>query len=229
MPAKTYPSSPIFGRLKVIGPALPWISKNGRSEPRSLCVCDCGNMTVVRNGDLRSGNTKSCGCYRVSLCVETHFSHGHAFSTGESKTHKAWQHMRERCSNPNNGSWKDYGGRGIKVCDRWQSFVNFVDDMGECPSNRMLERDDNDGNYEPGNCRWATRTEQNRNKRNNRLFTVDGITSCLAETCERTGISINTVKSRLRSGWPTDRLFDPSVYPRSKWKNGLGEGSVNPP
>ena len=110
--------------------------------------------------------------------------------------------MRARCEKPYIGNFHRYGGRGIKVCDRWQQFENFLADMGLKPSAKhSIDRVDVDGNYEPGNCRWATATEQARNTRQNRLVTVDGVTRCVAEWAEVNGIKYVTVKMRLRSGW----------------------------
>lgn len=127
---------------------------NTHGEAMWLCRCDCGKTTSASTHNLRRGSSKSCGCLRKP--------HGLA----DSSTWKTWKAMRQRCSNPRSREFVRYGARGIKVCERWQSFANFLADMGERPSEtHSLDRIDNDGNYEPGNCRWATVKEQSENKR----------------------------------------------------------------
>jgi hypothetical protein len=115
--------------------------------------------------------------------------------------------MIQRCTNPNHGSFSEYGGRGITVCIRWWSFDNFLSDMGICPDGLTLERIDNAKGYRRENCRWATRMEQARNTRQNRVFTVNGITACLKELCEIFQMNYQCVRSRLRMGWTIERAL----------------------
>jgi hypothetical protein len=129
--------------------------------------------------------------------------------------------MRARCSNRSEPAYKYYGGRGILVCERWlgdHGFENFLADMGEVPPGLTLDRRDNDGNYEPGNCRWATKKEQCRNFSRNRSIEIDGRVKCLAEWSEDSGIKVGTILTRLKFGWSSDRLLSP-VTKTGRWSN----------
>lgn len=135
-------------------------------------------------------------------------THGHTSGGRVSPTYSTWLSMRARCSNPNVTYYADYGGRGITVCDRWQtSFEAFLEDMGEKPAGTSIERIDRDGHYEPGNCRWATLREQGRNKRNNLKLTLNGETRLLVEWSERTGIPYRKIRARLDRGWSAERAL----------------------
>jgi hypothetical protein len=120
-----------------------------------------------------------------------------------------WVGMRARCNNPTTRHYDRYGGRGIKVCDRWQTFKNFLADMGERPPGKSLDRIDNDGDYEPGNCRWATRIEQRRNRGDVKKVTLNGITLPMIDWAERLGITWSTVLARLRRGATPERALAP--------------------
>jgi hypothetical protein len=142
-----------YGRLQVAGP-----DPAGRPA-YWLCACDCGSDVVVFGGALRSGNTKSCGCGRGT--------HRHTVGRRYHPLYWTWSNMRKRCYSPSRDEYASYGGRGISICDRWRdSFADFLADVGERPSpQHSLDRIDNDGNYEPGNVRWATKSEQLANRR----------------------------------------------------------------
>ena len=154
-----------FGRLVVVGDSE---KRSARGHVLWSCHCDCGNDVVVRADNLLKGGTKSCGCYQKEMGI-LHgkvIKHGHSAKATRSRTYVTWQTMKARCLNEKSTSYKNYGGRGITVCDRWlHSFENFLEDMGVRPDDTSIDRINNDGNYEKGNCRWATAKEQAYNRR----------------------------------------------------------------
>lgn len=181
-----------------------------RSGHRWLWQCDCGETKVLHPHSARK--TGHCGCL-----TREHFSvrstkHGAAGT----REYKAWAGMKDRCLNTNNPHYTDYGGRGIEVCKQWiESYQSFLDDMGQRPVGMTLERIDNALGYCKENCRWATRKEQQRNRRANVTCEIGGLTKCLKEWCEVYGIGYTTVRGRMGRGWgmidaittPADRQY----------------------
>lgn len=198
-----------FGRYTVAGAA----EKDRHGNPRWLCRCECGNERIVLQFALRQGKTVSCGCYQREASAAANRTHGQT----DSPEHNSWTSMLGRCFNSNDERWEDYGGRGISVCERWRgSFENFLADMGPRPSpEHSLDRyPDPDGNYEPDNCRWATRSEQQRNRRCTPVLEYKGERRPLIEWAERLGIPYQTLSTRIRRGWSVERAMTAPVQER---------------
>ena len=187
-----------FGLLAIVKESKP-VSENGINKRSFLCRCECGNIITVKLYSLTTGNTKSCGCIKQKQLIERNVASA-KYPAYMKKLYNTWYLMGERCNNMNNKSYKNYGGRGIKVCKRWEKFENFYEDMGDRPEALTLDRIDNDGNYEPENCRWATRKTQMNNKRNNLRLNYNGMVKNLSQWAESTGIKRETIKARLSTG-----------------------------
>lgn len=193
----------IFGRLTVIGKSAV---QDRLRRPKWLCKCECGNSSDVMGEKLRKGRTKSCGCLQREFVRDAlnRTTHGHARENATTPEYRAWQSMRVRCGRKSDKGYPTWGGRGIKVCERWQSsFEAFLGDMGLRPSPvHSLDRKDNDGNYEPGNCRWALPEEQCANRRNNRMVTICGETLAFTHAVEKYGtVKPGTAFGRIQDGW----------------------------
>lgn len=182
-----------FGRLTVVR-IHPLRSESGGVY--WLCKCECGTEKAVLANSLRTGDSKSCGCLNSELTASRNRKHG----CSKTSDYYAWKAMVQRCTNPSNKSFYCYGGRGIRVCERWMEFTNFVEDMGSPPSGMCLERKDNNGDYCPENCKWATMAEQNSNKSNNINISAMGKTMNLTHWAKQLGVYPNKIKSRMLRG-----------------------------
>lgn len=197
-----------FGRYVV----LRFAGKNKHNQSTWLCRCDCGREKVVQGLALKSGRTKSCGCLSAEKRRAKLIKHGHTAHGVVTQEYSAWTNMRNRCNNPNDDRFADYGGRGITVCERWNDFDKFLADMGQKPSDdHQLDRKDNDRGYSPDNCRWATRKQQQRNMRSNRLVSYSGETRSVTEWAERLEINAITLWARLNRGWTIDEAMNTAV------------------
>lgn len=189
-----------FGRLTVIS-----VSCVKRGRYHWNCICECGGTLSVEGTRITSGNTSSCGCIFREIMVKRNTTHGKS----RTRENLSWKNAKQRCYNKNHPYYKNYGGRGIIMCDRWiNSFTNFISDMGVAPSNKhTLERMDVNGNYEPSNCKWATYKEQARNTRRSKIIEYKGEVKSLPQWCEDLSLNYNRVRDRLLTGWTVDRAF----------------------
>lgn len=186
--------STVFGRLQ---PIFPF---NGEWA----CLCSCGNATLVTAGHLVDGHVKSCGCLLGEVSRKRMTTHGRS----KDRIYRVWAAMHTRCTNPKSHDYGSYGGRGIKVCVRWNQFSRFLSDMGERPVGTSLDRINPDKGYYPKNCKWSTKDEQASNQRTNVRLTYNGETLILAEWARRLGFSRSTtLRRRLNDGWSLSRTL----------------------
>jgi hypothetical protein len=189
-----------FGRWTVVG-----IGEKLGKHYGWNCECECGEKRLVAGPSLRKGVSTSCGCRRKEVSASKARTHGMA----KSRLSVVWSGMKARCANPNHEMFHRYGGRGIKVCDRWQAFANFHADMAATyKSGLSIDRIDNDGDYEPSNCRWATPTEQGINRSHPTIMTLKGEMT-IREAAEISGVPLKTMRHRVWRGVPIERLLDP--------------------
>jgi hypothetical protein len=197
-----------FGLLTVIG---------GTTEDRRywLCRCVCGVEKRIRQDHLRSGRTISCGCEhsrrssaRVAALHKANVTHG----ASNTRAYTTWRSMKSRCLNTRSRYYRYYGGRGITICERWMTFKNFLADMGQPPDGLEIDRINNSGPYSPENCRWSSRTEQQNNRRVNRIFSVNDEAHTIAEWSRITGIHPNTITQRLDRGLPPSEVISPEKF-----------------
>jgi hypothetical protein len=192
-----------FGRLLVVrrveadGIVSPW-----------LCTCDCGNSHVAESANIRAGRTRSCGCLQLES-IRTH-------NDSDSAEYIIWTQMIQRCTNPHDSAYKNYGGRGIGIANIWRGpggYERFLAHVGRRPTKRhTIDREDNDRGYEPGNVRWATRAVQLRNTRRTRMITFKGKTMCVTDWATRLGIPGQTLSWRVLN-WPLERAMTEAIHP----------------
>lgn len=186
-----------FGLIHVICFAGKRIKNSGNAEYFYHCRCSCGTQRLISGVALTGKKRRGCRCWNSDLN-----------GMRESDEYRIWSAMWTRCTNPRQASWKNYGGRGITVCERWEKFEHFFADMGQRPTRQhTIDRRDNDAGYSPDNCRWITRREQNRNRSDNHRLTFRGETKTIAEWSEDVHIEQRTIWWRISSGWSVDRAL----------------------
>lgn len=184
-----------FGRWTVIAERL---------GKRCWCVCDCGKRKNVLISSLLRAASTSCGCFALQQRLEVVRTHGKC----KSIEYRKWASMKKRCYVRSNISFPFYGERGVVVCERWRwSFENFFSDMGKCPDGYSLDRIDSNGNYEPGNCRWSSRREQDRNRTNSHYLELDGVKLCISDWATKIGIHRSVLIRRLSRGWSVEETL----------------------
>ena len=196
----------VFGKLKVI---------HYENATKVHVECECGKWKVVHWSSLQNGLTRSCGCLRDEKLRSRTKKHG----MSQTPVHNVWTAMKQRCTNPSSPNWKNYGGRGIKVCKRWMKFENFLKDMGEPPEGMSIDRVNNDGDYEPSNCRWSTRKQQNNNTRSNQRITFQGRTQTLTQWAEEYGLGRQQLYWRIKRGWTIEKALQTPISENNKGSN----------
>ena len=195
-----------FGRLTIVA-AAGWRGTGRNRYARVACVCDCGGTTQPTLQSVVNNRTKSCGCLHREMMRERE-KHAHARRDSKRpREYNSWAQMRSRCNDPGANGYRHYGGRGIRVCEEWSDFRRFLADMGPCEMGRSLDRINVDGNYEPTNCRWATRKEQAANTRRRRELEHMGFRLSVKEWADKLGVPVGRISSRLRRGWPVEKAL----------------------
>lgn len=196
-----------FGRLTVLEKSEPYRNPEGYiKESRWLCQCECGNTKVILRSALMTGRTRSCGCLFTETVKICRLING--VKRNRKGAYSSWTQMKSRCSDKNASGYEYYGGRGIKVCNRWKSFDLFYEDMGDRPEGFSIDRIDVNGDYKPENCKWSSISEQSYNRRNNRHIELNGEIKPLGKWIEQFGISRSCITGRLRRGWTPAEAFN---------------------
>jgi hypothetical protein len=196
-----------FGRLLVR--SLAFTKERGRKV--WACVCDCGNTTTATTETLNAGTKKSCGCLHRETAAAINKTHG----ASGGKTYRIWCGINARCKTASATGFSRYGGRGLKVCRRWQKYENFLQDMGECPKGKSIERKNNNGGYTKTNCYWATPAQQSRNTCRTRFVMVRGTKKVARDAAVKNGVSVSAFKARLyKYGWSVEQACGLLPKPR---------------
>ena len=199
-----------FGRLQVIELGDYYINGAGHKCRKWICLCDCGNTKEALRGDLKMGKVKSCGCLKPESKTITH-------NLSKTRLYRIWCGMKTRCTNPNSVNYKNYGGRGVSICSDWlNNFESFYEwSVANGYNDELtLDRINNDGNYEPFNCKWPTYKEQSQNKRDVKLYTFNGKTQTQKEWSLELGGNPALIASRLSKGWSLERALSTPVVKR---------------
>lgn len=207
-----------FGRLTVLRRSHTHRHPNGKTSIMWLCVCDCGQKKAINGNNLRSGITKSCGCYHDEIRRAATKKHGKTHS----RLYGVWGSMRQRCNDPNHPAYQYYGGKGVAVCPEWDDFECFEAwamssgyNVNAKPHECTIDRIDNDGDYCPDNCRWVNSTVQSNNQQSNVLITFSGKTQTRAQWAKEIGIKYHTLRDRIdRYGWSVERAL---TEPLRRW------------
>lgn len=171
---------------------------------KGIFKCDCGKYTITAVTKVNIGHTKSCGCLNIEATKKSNTTHG----MRRTSIYRVWSNMKDRCLRGKNRYYKDYGGRGIKVCDKWLKFEGFFEDMGEKPEGLTLDRIDNDGDYSKENCRWATKNQQANNCRSNLFIEYLGEKKTIGQVAILTGIKYATLRKRIvELGWDINKAI----------------------
>lgn len=199
-----------FGNLTVLRQ-----SANMNKKTAWECLCDCGNVVTVTTSNLTCNRIKSCGCMKKELLIKRNSTHN------QRNTHlyEVWKSIKQRCKNPQSYAYKNYGGRGITICKEWNNDFKAFSDWsyanGYTTENRTsektkltIDRINNDGNYEPSNCRWVTRSHQCKNKRNNKVILYHGKSLCLVDWCKELNLHYTTISGRISRGWSIEKSFE---------------------
>jgi hypothetical protein len=204
-----------FGKLIAIKP----IKKSYDTKYYWECICDCGKTKVIMSSNLVRGISTTCGCGKIKI-GEITTKHGMT----KTRIFKIWAGVRKRCTNPRCKSYNHYGGRGIKISDKWNNFMDFYNDMKEgYADNLSLDRINPNGNYEPGNCRWATQKTQSRNRRNNHIIEYKSESKTLAEWSEISKVPSNAIKYRIQNGWDIGKAIFTQTIQQDKSINSISK------
>lgn len=191
-----------------------------KKHPEWICECDCGNKVKVRSQSLKRGKVRSCKCFQMERRSEAHRTHGETKGRSPTPEYRVWLAMKARCTNPKDKNFARYGGRGIAICDRWLDgedgkggYECFLADMGRRQSlEYQIDRIDNEQGYSPENCRWATPTQQQRNRRDTIRVVLAGETLALADACDKVGVRYMMVRDRVYRGWTFERAITEPVH-----------------